>query len=133
MFCDVLAVHDSETECEATAPLPVSVSVVVEGCALLVKVSVALTAPAAVGLKVIVKFVLNPAPSDTGSVGEAKANNLVDTDAPLIVTVVFPALVTARVRLLLVLGLTLPKSRLALARTRVPTCCPDPEPDWLNP
>ena len=50
------------TECvAAVTPVPVSVSVVEEGCALLVKVRVAVAAPAAVGLKVMVKFALCPA------------------------------------------------------------------------
>jgi len=62
MFCDVLAFQDSATECvEAATPVPVSVSVVEEDCALLAKVSVAVAAPAAVGLKVMVKFALCPA------------------------------------------------------------------------
>jgi len=62
MFCDVLALHDSATECvDAATPVPVRVSVVVEVCALLVNVSVAVVAPAAVGRNVIVKFALCPA------------------------------------------------------------------------
>jgi hypothetical protein len=62
MFCELLGFHESPTECvEAWTPVPVSVSLVVEGCALLVKVSVADAAPAAVGLKVMVKFALCPA------------------------------------------------------------------------
>jgi hypothetical protein len=58
----VLAFHDSATECVGAAvPVPVSVSLVVEGCALLVNVRVALAAPEVSGLKVIVKFALCPA------------------------------------------------------------------------
>ena len=53
MFDEVLALHDKLTVCVgAGMPVPVTVSVEVEGCALLVKVSVALTAPAVWGLKV---------------------------------------------------------------------------------
>jgi hypothetical protein len=58
MFGEVLAFHDSATEC---APVPVSASVVVEGWALLVKVRVAPAAPEVRGLKVMVKFALCPA------------------------------------------------------------------------
>jgi hypothetical protein len=62
MFCDVLAFHDSATECvEAAVPVPVSISVVVEGCALLANVSVAVADPAVAGLNVIVKEALCPA------------------------------------------------------------------------
>jgi hypothetical protein len=62
MSCEVLALQDNATECvEAETPVPVSASVVVEGWALLVKVSVALAAPAVVGLNVIVNEALCPA------------------------------------------------------------------------
>lgn len=55
MSGDVLAVHDKFTEwVGAAVPVPVSVSVVVAGCALLVKVRVALADPVASGLKVTV-------------------------------------------------------------------------------
>lgn len=84
--------------------------------------SVAVNAVAAFGVNEIVRFVLNPAPSDTGSLGEANAKYLFDTDALLIETVLFPELVTVSVTLLLVLGLTLPKLRLVLPRTRFPLC-----------
>lgn len=97
--------------------------------------SVAVNAVAAFGVNEMLKFVLSPAPTDTGSVGEAIAKYLLDSDALLIVTVLFPELVTVSKRLLLVLGLTLPKSRLELLRTRFPLCWlePDPELDWLTP
>lgn len=62
IFREVLAFQDSATECvDAATPVPLSVSVIEEGCALLVNVSVAVAAPAVVGLKVMVKFVLCPA------------------------------------------------------------------------
>jgi len=62
MFCELLAFHDSATECVGAAvPVPVSASVVVEGWALLAKVSVALAAPEVRGLNVMVKFALCPA------------------------------------------------------------------------
>lgn len=97
--------------------------------------SVAVNAPAAFGVNETPKFILNPAPRDTGSVGEANAKYLFVTDTLLIVTVLFPELVNVSATLLLLFGLTLPKSRLALPRTRFPLCWlePDPEPDWLNP
>jgi len=68
MFSDVLAVHDKLTLCTgAGVPVPVKISAVVEGCALLVKVSVALSAPLVCGLKVTVNPALWPAGIVTGS------------------------------------------------------------------
>src|SRR5579863_76852 len=68
MFSDVLAVHDKSTVCTgAGAPVPVKVSAVVEGCALLVKVSVPLAAPVVEGLKFTVNPALWPAGMVTGS------------------------------------------------------------------
>jgi len=62
MLSESLALQESATECvEGDVPVPVSVSVVVEGWALLVNVSVALAAPATVGLNVIVNDALFPA------------------------------------------------------------------------
>jgi hypothetical protein len=68
MSSDVLASHDKFTEYVGDAvPVPVRASVEVEGCASLVTVSVALAAPAVVGLKVIVNGTLCPAGMVTGS------------------------------------------------------------------
>jgi len=68
MFADVLPVHDKFTEYTgAGVPLPVSAAVVGEPVALLVKVNVALTVTAAVGVNVTVKGTLCPAASVTGS------------------------------------------------------------------
>ncbi len=68
MFDDVLAVHDRLTECTGTGkPVPVSVPVVVEDCALLAKVAVALSAPVVRGLKVTVNGTLWPAGIVMGS------------------------------------------------------------------
>jgi len=65
---DVLGFQDKFTECVgAGVPVPVNVSVVVEGCALLVNVSVALTAPVVLGLNVTVNGRLCPAAIDAGS------------------------------------------------------------------
>lgn len=67
MFGDVLAFHDRFTLCvDAAVPVPVTVSVVVEGCALLVNVSVPLTDPVVEGLKVTVNVALFPARIVTG-------------------------------------------------------------------
>jgi hypothetical protein len=72
---DVLAFHDRLTVCvDAGVPVPVTVSVVVLGCALLVNVSVALTAPATCGLKVTVNGVVWPAGMVTGSASPLTLN-----------------------------------------------------------
>lgn len=68
-----------------------------------------------------------------GNVGAVKAKYLVETEALLMLTILFPEFVTVNARLLLLLGETFPKSRLALPRTRVPTCWVLPPPDWLTP
>jgi hypothetical protein len=68
MFADVLPVHERFTECTgAGVPVPVSASVVGESVALLVKVNVALTVAAAVGVNFTVKGTLCPAGIVTGS------------------------------------------------------------------
>jgi len=55
MFCELLAFQERFTEwLGAGVPVPVRASVVVVGCALLVKVNVAFTVAAAVGLNVTV-------------------------------------------------------------------------------
>ena len=71
----------------AAVPVPVSVPVEVDGCALLVAVSVALADPTAVGLNVIVKGTLCPAAIVTGS------------DSPLIVNAELLILVAETVTL----------------------------------
>ena len=64
----MLAFHERLTECTgAGVPVPVKVSVEAEGCALLVKVRVALAAPVVCGLKVTLKEVLCPAGIVTGN------------------------------------------------------------------
>lgn len=68
MFDDVLALHDKLTVCVCRpVPVPVAEACVVEGEALLVKVSVALAAPEFCGLKVTLKGTLCPARIVTGS------------------------------------------------------------------
>lgn len=62
MFADVLAFHERLTECvEAAAPVPVALALVLDVWALLVKVKVAVCAPAVVGLNVTLKDALLPA------------------------------------------------------------------------
>jgi hypothetical protein len=82
--------------------------------------SVALNFVAAFGVNDMLRVVLAPAAIDTGNVGEAIAKYLVETEALLTLTVALPELVAVTVRVLLVPGVTSPKSRLALARTRFP-------------
>jgi hypothetical protein len=82
--------------------------------------SVALKFAAAFGVNEMLRVVLAPAASDTGSVGEVIAKYFVETEALLTLTVALPELVAVTVRVLLVPGVTSPKSRLALARTRFP-------------
>lgn len=75
IFDDVLAFHDRLTVwvCGAV-PVPVTVACVVEGEALLVKVNVALAAPALCGLKVTLKGTLWPARIVTGNVTPLMVN-----------------------------------------------------------
>lgn len=68
MFGEELAFQDRLTEWDdAAVPVPVADSVVVEGCALLVKVRIALSAPATCGLNVNVNGTLCPDGMLTGS------------------------------------------------------------------
>jgi hypothetical protein len=71
----------------------------------------------------MLKVVLCPAPIARGRLGALIAKYLVDTDALEIVTDAFPEFVAVTVRVLLPPALTLPKSRLAFARDRLPLCC----------
>jgi len=117
MFDEVLAVQDKFTEWTgAGVPVPVTASVVVEGCALLVKVSVAFTVVAAVGLKVTVNGVLCPAGIVIGRVSPLITNcELFElaaetvTLAPLAVSVPepVPLVPTTTLPRLSVVGLTL--------------------------
>jgi len=115
-------------------PVPDRATVWVPSDASLVMDSVAANVAAALGVNEMFRVVLCPAASDTGSVGEVSEKYLVETDAPLILRVLVPELVAVSVRLLFVLGATLPKSRAAFPSTRVPICCaPATELDSLNP
>ena len=83
----VLAFHDKATVCVgAGVPVPVRFSVVVVGCALLVKVSVALAAPVVCGLKVTVNDALCPASMVTGSERPLRLNAAPLEPAPVTVT-----------------------------------------------
>ena len=82
----------------------------------------ALKATAAFGVNEILRLVLCPAASTTGNVIGANAKYLVEAEALLMFTVLFPEFVTVNVRILLVFGATLPNSRLALPRANVPIC-----------
>jgi hypothetical protein len=87
MFDDVLAFHDSATECvAAAAPVPVSDSVVDDGWALLVNVSVAPAEPATVGLNVMVKEALCPAAIVWGSENPPMVKTELFVLAPVTVT-----------------------------------------------
>src|SRR5208283_5066778 len=87
MFGDVLASHDKLTVwVGAGVPVPVSASVVVEGWALLVKVSVAFAAPDTSGLKVTVNEALWPAGMVTGSDRPPTLNTESFVVAPVTVT-----------------------------------------------
>jgi hypothetical protein len=112
-------------------PAPESDIVWVPSVASLLMESVALNFAAAFGVNEMLRVVLCPAASDTGNSGEAKAKYLDVTEALLMLTVLLPELVAVTVRLLLVPGVTSPKSRLALPRARLPLCWLGP--DWLNP
>ena len=112
-------------------PAPESDIVWVPSEASLLMESVALNFAASFGVNEMFRVVLCPAASDAGNKGEAKAKYLLVTEALLMLTALLPELVAVTVRLLLVPGVTSPKSRLALPRARSPLCWLGP--DWLNP
>lgn len=128
MFWELLAFQDSETECvDAATPVQVSVSVVVEGCALLVKVNVAVTAPATVGLHVTVKLALCPAAMVCGSEKALTVNTELLVVAAVTVTVA-PLAVKVPVAVPLEPTVTLPRARVAGDTLRVPAVvAPVPE------
>jgi len=113
----VLAVHDKLTEyVGAAVPVPVTGAVVVEGCALLAKVTVALAAPVAVGVNVTVNGMLFPAAIVAGRVSSLMVNSEVFefaaetvTLAPLAVNVpvAVPLVPTTTLPTAIVVGLTL--------------------------
>lgn len=102
--------------------------------ALLTMETVALKAPAALGLKTRLTGVLWPARTVTGRLGALNAKYWVEIDT--LVTVADPAPVFETVidSVLLVPAVTLPKSRLPPLRDKVPDCdCTLAELPELNP
>jgi hypothetical protein len=96
--------------------------------------SVAVNFAAALGVNEMLTVVLCPAAMVAGSEGAVKAKYLVETEALVIVTAALPEFVAVTFRILVVFGLTSPKSRLALPITRFPDCWPPPpELDSLSP
>jgi hypothetical protein len=95
-------------------------------------VTVALKEPAALGVNVMLRVVLCPAPIAKGRLGAITEKYFVDTEALLIVTDLVPEFVAVTVRVLLPPAVTFPKSTLKLPRARLPLCV-WPEPDALTP
>jgi hypothetical protein len=81
----------------------------------------------------MLRVVLAPGAIETGSVGNPRAKYLVETETLLMLTVLLPELAAVTVRLLLVPGVTAPKSRVAIPRARFPFSLCWLEPDWLTP
>ena len=109
------------------APSPERATVCVPSEASLPTERVAVKAAAAFGVNETLRLVLCPAASESGSAGEDMAKYFVETEAELILTALFPVLVAVTVNDFVVLGVTLPKLRLAPPRTRFPICCPEPD------
>ena len=114
-------------------PVPESATVCVPSEASLATESVALKFVAALGVNEMLNVTLCPAEIEIGSDGELIAKYLVENEALLTLTVLFPELLAVKVRVLVVFVVTSPKSSVALPKTRLPLSCPPPEPDWLNP
>jgi hypothetical protein len=108
--------------CAVPVPVPERVRLVTGFDASLLIVTVALKVPLALGVKRMLKVALCPAPIVRGRLGALIAKYLVDTDALEMLTDALPEFVAITVRVLLPPALTLPKSRLAFARERVPLC-----------
>ena len=85
---EVLPAQDRFTECvDASVPVPLSASAIVDGTALLVKLSVALALPATCGLKVTENGTLWPAAIVVGSDSPPTVNVVLLEVAPVRVTV----------------------------------------------
>jgi hypothetical protein len=91
--------------------------------ALLVRATVALNAPAALGVntRLIVEFW--PAAIVTGRPGPLKEKYWLEIAMLLIVTEVVPVFEMLALSVLLVPSVTLPKSKLTLPITKAPDCC----------
>jgi hypothetical protein len=133
MLDDVLAFHDRLTICVGAAvPVPVNDSVVVEGCALLAKVSVAIAAPEVDGLKVTVKGALLPASIVTGNDSPLTLNAELLVVAAVTVTLV-PAADKLPDAVLLIPATTLPTPSVAgLTASCASPDEPDPDPEELE-
>src|SRR5271169_2344319 len=83
-----------------------------------VMASVALKAPAALGVNLMLTVMLCPAETVIGRLGATREKYLVEIAALLTVTDAGPELVAVTVRVLLLPAATLPKSRLAVSRER---------------
>ena len=124
----MLAVHDRSTVCVgAGVPVPVSVSVVVDGWALLVKVSVALAVPATSGLKVTVNEAFWPAGMVSGNERPPTLNTELFVVAAVTVTLA-PVAVRVPVAVPLVPTTTLPRSRVVGVTVSCPVAV-TPVPD----
>jgi hypothetical protein len=132
MFDDVLAFHESATECVAAAtPVPVSDSVVVVGCALLVNVNVAPAEPATVGLNVIVNEALWPAGIVCGSENPPIVNTELFVLAPVTVTLA-PLAVRVPLAVPLEPTVTSPNASEPGETVNCPTAAVTPVPDTGN-
>lgn len=85
----------------------------------LVTVKVPLNIEAALGVNEMVSGVLRPGATETGNVGDASEKYFDENEAPLIVTVLVPELLADIVTVLLLPGVTSPKSMLALPRANI--------------
>jgi hypothetical protein len=90
--------------------------------ALLVTATVALKDATALGVNTKVIGTLCPAKIATGRVGVLSEKNWLEIEALLTVMEAVPVLDAVIVSVLLVPAVTLPKSRLALFRDKVPAC-----------
>lgn len=84
--------------------------------------TVALNAPATLGIKTKLIVELWPAPITTGRLGALSEKYLLEMEALVIVMEAVPVFETAAVSVLLVPASTLPKSRLAPLIAKVPDC-----------
>ena len=82
--------------------------------------AVALKLPAAFGLNASVSDALCPAATVTGRLGAVNEKYFVDTDALLMLTDVFPVLLTESVSTLLLPAATLPKSNACAPNDKLP-------------
>jgi hypothetical protein len=118
---------------DVPVPVPDSVRFVTVFDASLVIESVALKAPTALGMNLMLIVVLCPAAMASGRLGATREKYLVEIEALLTVTDAGPGFVAVTVRVLLLPAATFPKSRVVLSRERVLDCCWPEEPAALTP